>query len=86
MTNTSRGPIRLSADIGGTFTDVAAFDEPTGRLRLGKALTTPSRLVTGIDTGIGKAGATFSSAQLFYTALRLRSTRSWNAPARHVPC
>ena len=65
MTNTSRGPIRLSADIGGTFTDVAAFDEPTGRLRLGKTLTTPSRLVTGIDTGIGKAGATFSSAQLF---------------------
>ena len=24
--------LRLSADVGGTFTDVAAFDEPTGRL------------------------------------------------------
>ncbi len=65
VTNTSRGPLRLSADVGGTFTDVAAFDEPTGRLRLGKTLTTPSRLVTGIETGVGKAGAAFASAQLF---------------------
>ncbi|HET7806598.1 MAG TPA: hydantoinase/oxoprolinase family protein [Pseudolabrys sp.] len=61
----SRGPLRLSADVGGTFTDVAAFDEPTGRLRLGKTLTTPSRLVTGIETGVGKADATFGAAQLF---------------------
>ena len=37
--------MRLSADVGGTFTDVAAFDELTGRLKLGKTLTTPSRLV-----------------------------------------
>ena len=36
-TNTTRrGPLRLSADVGGTFTDVAAFDELTGRLQLGK--------------------------------------------------
>ncbi len=61
----SRGPLRLSADVGGTFTDVAAFDEPTGRLKLGKTLTTPSRLVTGIETGITKADASFSTAQLF---------------------
>lgn len=63
MTNT--GPLRLSADVGGTFTDVAVFDEPTGQLRLGKTLTTASRLVTGIETGVGKAGASFASAQLF---------------------
>jgi N-methylhydantoinase A len=68
ITNTSQGqqgPLRLSADVGGTFTDVAAFDVLTGRLRLGKTLTTPSRLVTGIDTGVGKAEATFADAQLF---------------------
>ena len=57
--------LRLSADVGGTFTDVAAFDEPTGRLQLGKTLTTPSRLVTGIDIGVGKAGAEFAAAKLF---------------------
>ena len=49
--------IRLSADVGGTFTDVAAFDENTGALRLGKTLTTPQRLVTGIESGVGKAGS-----------------------------
>jgi len=57
--------LRLSADVGGTFTDVAAFDEPTGKLMLGKTLTTHQRLVTGIETGVEKAGASFPQAQLF---------------------
>lgn len=57
--------LRLSADVGGTFTDVAAFDEPTGKLMLGKTLTTHQRLVTGIETGVDKAGASFPQAQLF---------------------
>src|SRR3981081_3134606 len=57
--------IRLSADVGGTFTDVAAFDETTGELRLGKTLTTPARLVTGIENGVAKAGAQFRAARLF---------------------
>jgi N-methylhydantoinase A len=57
--------IRLSADVGGTFTDVAAFDEKTGALRLGKTLTTPERLVTGIENGVGKAGSRFDAAGLF---------------------
>jgi N-methylhydantoinase A len=57
--------IRLAADVGGTFTDVAAFDEITGELRLGKTLTTPARLVTGVEKGVTKAGARFSGARLF---------------------
>jgi N-methylhydantoinase A len=57
--------LRLSADVGGTFTDVAAFDETTGELRLGKALSTPARLVTGIENGVAKAGAHFCTARLF---------------------
>ncbi|MEP7029350.1 MAG: hydantoinase/oxoprolinase family protein [Pseudolabrys sp.] len=61
----SPGRLRLSADVGGTFTDVAAFDEPTGQLKLGKTLTTPQKLVDGIETGVGKAQASFASAQLF---------------------
>src|SRR5918996_2867195 len=61
----SPSPIRLSADVGGTFTDVAAFDETTGELRLGKTLTTPERLVTGIENGVGKAGSGFQAARLF---------------------
>src|SRR5215831_5673941 len=57
--------VRLAADVGGTFTDVAAFDETTGELRLGKTLTTPSRLVTGVEAAVTKAGTQFSSARLF---------------------
>ena len=49
MSTISSAPMRLSADVGGTFTDVAAFNETTGELSLGKTLTTPQKLVTGIE-------------------------------------
>src|SRR5579871_3330823 len=57
--------LRLAADIGGTFTDVAAFDAATGKLRLGKALSTPRHLVEGITAGVEKAGVTYADAGLF---------------------
>ena len=44
--------LRLAADIGGTFTDIAVFDERTGKLTFGKALSTPQRLVEGINAGV----------------------------------
>jgi N-methylhydantoinase A len=57
--------LRIAADIGGTFTDVAAFDERTGKLTFGKALSTPQRLVEGINAGVEKAGSDYKSAGLF---------------------
>jgi N-methylhydantoinase A len=56
---------RLAADIGGTFTDVAAFDEASGQLLLGKTLSTPARLVDGISHGVDRAGTRFADAALF---------------------
>jgi N-methylhydantoinase A len=56
---------RLAADIGGTFTDVAALDEATGKLLLGKTLSTPRRLISGITTAVRDAGTTFADANLF---------------------
>src|SRR5262245_54756465 len=53
---------RLASDIGGTFTDVAAFDENSGRLVLGKALSTPARLVDGIAAGVAKTAARYADA------------------------
>ena len=47
---------RLAADIGGTFTDIAVFDDKTGKISFGKALSTPARLVDGISAGVEKAG------------------------------
>jgi len=57
--------IRLAADIGGTFTDIASFDEKTGRLSFGKKLSTPDSLVDGIEAGADEAGADFAEAGLF---------------------
>ena len=56
---------RLAADIGGTFTDVAALDEATGKILLGKTLSTPRRLISGITTAVRDAGTTFADANLF---------------------
>ncbi len=57
--------MRLAADIGGTFTDIAGFDEEAGTLFFGKALSTPDRLVDGIESGVAKAGTGFTGAGLF---------------------
>jgi N-methylhydantoinase A len=57
--------IRLAADIGGTFTDIAAFDPDGQRLRLGKTLSTPARLVDGVTEGVARAGSRFADAALF---------------------
>jgi N-methylhydantoinase A len=62
---TDPAPIRLAADVGGTFTDVAAFNETTGELQLGKTLTTPARLVSGIEHGVARTGSRFEAARLF---------------------
>src|SRR6202167_5907605 len=61
----AEGRLRLTADIGGTFTDIAVFDEKTGKLTFGKALSTPAHLVEGISTGVAKAGSDYRSAGLF---------------------
>ena len=50
----AEGRLRLAADIGGTFTDIAVFDEKSGKLTFGKALSTPSHLVEGISAGAGR--------------------------------
>lgn len=42
------GAIRVAVDIGGTFTDVVAFDETTGRVWAAKASTTPANFADGV--------------------------------------
>lgn len=44
--------LRITVDIGGTFTDVVGFDEATGELLLGKSSSTPRNLVDGIFAAI----------------------------------
>jgi N-methylhydantoinase A len=43
---------RVSMDIGGTFTDVVAYDEDAGTYAAGKAATTPQDLTEGVLAGL----------------------------------
>jgi N-methylhydantoinase A len=44
---------RVAIDIGGTFTDVVAYDEREGTYQAGKASTTPGDLAEGVLTAVG---------------------------------
>ena len=47
--------LRVAVDIGGTFTDLIAFDEQSGRIEQAKSLTTPRDPVEGIFDCMRKA-------------------------------
>ncbi len=57
--------LRIAVDIGGTFTDMAAFDEATGQLLFGKALSTHGELVNGIQATIDSAKIDWRDGHLF---------------------
>lgn len=59
------GKLRLAVDIGGTFTDLAAFAEDGEQLILGKSLSTHDALVDGIAATARSAGVEFRDADLF---------------------
>ena len=46
----------IGTDIGGTFTDLVAFDSDTGQLSFGKVLTTPRDLVEGVMGCLNEVG------------------------------
>jgi N-methylhydantoinase A len=48
---------RVAMDIGGTFTDVVAYDEETGRYTAGKSSTTPADLTEGVLGALTAIGA-----------------------------
>ena len=56
--------MRIAVDIGGTFTDVALFDESQGTVTPGKALSTPSNLVDGIMSAMGRTTESPAAADL----------------------
>lgn len=65
MTNEGSIGLRLAADIGGTFTDIAAFDPASGRLVFAKTLSTSASLIDGIEEGARRSGAAFADVDLF---------------------
>lgn len=57
--------LRIAVDIGGTFTDLAAFDEVGKALYFGKSLSTYGDLVQGIASTIAEAGIDPADGTLF---------------------
>lgn len=48
--------IRIATDVGGTFTDLLAIDEESGRVMQAKALTTPADPAQGVLNALVQAG------------------------------
>lgn len=57
--------LRIAVDIGGTFTDMASFDEATGEISFGKALSTHGHLHDGIQNTLDGAGVDLTNGYLF---------------------
>src|SRR5713226_9024048 len=57
--------MRISADVGGTFTDIIALDDQTGRLTLTKVETVPQNPALGVQQGIRKAGVPLDEVDFF---------------------
>lgn len=57
--------LRIAVDIGGTFTDMACFDEANGQISFGKALSTHGHLHDGIQNTLDGAGIDLTHGYLF---------------------
>src|ERR671928_71013 len=55
----------IALDIGGTFTDLVAFDGDTGALHHAKSSTTPRDLAVGIRNTLEKGGAPLPRCEAF---------------------
>jgi N-methylhydantoinase A len=71
------GSYRLAADVGGTFTDVVAWEEETGSLATLKVLTTPSQVQRALISAVRQVHAARSSSAL--TSLAHATTIASNA-------
>ena len=56
---------RVAVDIGGTFTDLAAWQQESGRFVRAKVLTVPDEPVRGVIAAIEKAGISLSETSMF---------------------
>jgi N-methylhydantoinase A len=57
--------VSIAVDIGGTFTDLLAFDSETGRIHQAKCLSTPPDFATGVLDGVRKAALDLEQVESF---------------------
>ena len=59
----TNGGVRIGVDVGGTFTDVYAFDGASGRFEIAKVPSTPGAQAEGFMSGIEASGAPAASIE-----------------------
>jgi N-methylhydantoinase A len=57
--------LSVAVDIGGTFTDILAFDPATGQIHQAKCLSTPPNFATGVLDGVHKAKLDLGTVESF---------------------
>ena len=57
--------VSVAVDIGGTFTDLLAFDAETGQIHQAKCLSTPPDFATGVLDGVHKATLDLKQVESF---------------------
>jgi N-methylhydantoinase A len=65
--------IKVATDAGGTFTDLVAFEETSGQIYVGKALTTPRDPSQGVIHSIAQSretGLATNAISFLFTAER----------------
>lgn len=66
MSATAPQQYLVSVDIGGTFTDLVAFEPASGRIVSSKARSTPRNLTAGIEACIGKSRVAMSAIDTLF--------------------
>jgi len=56
----------VGVDIGGTFTDLVAFEPASGEIRFSKARSTPRNLTAGIESCIAKSSVPMSATEALF--------------------
>jgi N-methylhydantoinase A len=57
--------VNIAVDIGGTFTDLLAFDSATGEIHQAKCLSTPPDFADGVLDGVRKAAVALKDVESF---------------------
>jgi N-methylhydantoinase A len=87
--NASAKPVRIGADIGGTFTDLQIFDARDGRIVAYKLPTTPEdpsiALVEGIKTAGQRYGFTLSDVGYLMHGTTIATNAVLSASCRPEP-
>ena len=76
----------VGIDVGGTFTDLTAVDEATGRVVVTKVPSRPRHEAAAVLEGLAALGIAPVTSGGWFTAPPWAPTPSWSGAAPRWPC